>query len=162
VAEAAGRWLLQGEAQQEAFGRALARACGGHALIYLEGDLGSGKTTLARGVLRGLGHRGPVRSPTYTLLEPYDTATGPAYHLDLYRLGDPEELEYLGLRELLRGPALVLVEWPERGRGWLPPPDLRIRLEHRDGARALRVGAESGRGAEILDRLIREHALIQD
>ncbi|MHB8248102.1 MAG: tRNA (adenosine(37)-N6)-threonylcarbamoyltransferase complex ATPase subunit type 1 TsaE [Acidithiobacillus sp.] len=98
------------------------------AMIFLEGDLGVGKTTLARGVLRGFGVGGRVKSPSYTLIETYSTARGPALHLDLYRLSDGEELEFLGIRDYLGEAALWLIEWPERGGGFLPEPDLRLRL----------------------------------
>ncbi|MCP5137356.1 MAG: tRNA (adenosine(37)-N6)-threonylcarbamoyltransferase complex ATPase subunit type 1 TsaE [Gammaproteobacteria bacterium] len=111
--------------------------------VHLRGDLGAGKTTLVRAWLRGLGHQGAVRSPTYTLIEPYELDTGPGYHLDLYRLGDPEELEYLGLRDLLEVPALCLVEWPERGVGVLPPADLTIAIEHTGEARKLGLQTSS-------------------
>ncbi len=111
----------------EAAGAALARVEGVRT-VYLEGDLGAGKTTWVRGLLRALGHAGPVRSPTYTLVESYELDSGTILHFDLYRLGDPEELEYLGVRELHAPGALWLIEWPERGRGWLPEPDLRVRL----------------------------------
>lgn len=131
---------LSSEAAQLDFGRALAgRLRGQTGLVFLHGDLGAGKTTLVRGLLRGLGHQGAVRSPTYTLIEPYETGEQHIYHLDLYRLGDPEELEYLGLRDLLDGEGLLLVEWPERGAGVLPEPELIIEIEHAPPGRRLRL-----------------------
>ena len=126
---------VTGPEAQEALGALLAAHCPRPAVLYLEGDLGAGKTTLARGFLRALGHRGAVRSPTYTLLEPYELAAGSVFHLDLYRLADPEELAYLGLRDLVGERAILIVEWPERGEGGLPPADLRIRIEHRGAGR---------------------------
>ncbi len=131
------RLHLVGEQAQDAFGRSLAGFLAAPCVIYLEGDLGTGKTTLVRGILRGLGHAGSVRSPTYTLVEPYDIAGMRLYHLDLYRLGDPEELEYLGMRDLLEASSVLLVEWPERGAGALPPPDLVIHIAHASAARDL-------------------------
>ncbi len=127
--------LLADEAATCAFGEALARALpapeGCPLVIWLQGDLGAGKTTLCRAILRGLGWQGAVRSPTYTLMEPY-TLPHPriseVLHLDLYRLGDPAELEFLGLQDWLGQPALWLVEWPEKGRGYLPPADLLLTL----------------------------------
>lgn len=141
---------LRTEAEQEAFGGALARICRAPALVFLDGDLGTGKTTLVRGWLRGLGHEGAVKSPTYTLIEPYEINGQAIYHLDLYRLGDPGELEYLGLREMLAEDAILLIEWPQRGAGWLPVPDLTISIEHTGDGRHLTVVAESLQGAEIL------------
>jgi tRNA threonylcarbamoyladenosine biosynthesis protein TsaE len=127
------------EAAQLAWGAALAGVLGEvGGLVCLYGDLGAGKTTLVRGLLRALGHAGPVRSPTYTLIETYETEGIRVHHLDLYRLADPEELEYLGIRDLFDDQSLVLVEWPERGRGLLPEPDLSIRIEVRGGGRLLR------------------------
>jgi tRNA threonylcarbamoyladenosine biosynthesis protein TsaE len=139
-----------GEQAQEAFGGELAARLRAPCVIYLVGDLGTGKTTLVRGMLRGLGHRGSVRSPTYTLLEPYELAGFRLFHLDLYRLGDPEELEYLGLRDLLEGDSVLLVEWPERGAGFLPPADLEVRLHHADAARVLDLTPLTGAGAALL------------
>ena len=116
----------------DALGRALAATQPAEAMVHLRGDLGAGKSTLARAWLRALGVTGTIRSPTYTLVERYPlpaTATGPseALHLDLYRIGDPGELEFLGLDDVER--ALWLVEWPERGARTLAPADLLIRLE---------------------------------
>jgi tRNA threonylcarbamoyladenosine biosynthesis protein TsaE len=146
--------LLDDEAGQEAFGAQLAAVCDRPLLVFLEGDLGVGKTTLARGFLRRLGHRGAVKSPTYTLVEPYELGGRRVYHLDLYRVADPGELEYLGLREMLEEAALLLVEWPERGAGWLPAPDLRVRIAYAGGGRRVDVSAGSQRGAEILGHLL--------
>jgi len=134
------------------FGAALAAALDWPCLVFLEGELGTGKTTLVRGLLRAMGHQGPVRSPTYTLIESYETGSGPVHHLDLYRIGDAEELEYLGLRELL-DEALVLIEWPERGRGWLPVADLRLQLSQGDQSRRILLSALSPRGEQVLQQL---------
>lgn len=147
--------VLQGEAAQVAFGERLGRAVGRRGLVFLHGDLGAGKTTLVRGFLRARGHQGAVKSPTYTLIEPYELPDGRVYHLDLYRLADPEELEYLGLREILAEEAVLLVEWPERGRGWLPPPDLELRLSYAaDGeARRIELSAQTLAGEGMASRL---------
>ncbi|HCK80869.1 MAG TPA: tRNA (adenosine(37)-N6)-threonylcarbamoyltransferase complex ATPase subunit type 1 TsaE [Candidatus Competibacteraceae bacterium] len=116
--------LLDSAAATERLGAQLGRTLLPGCIIYLRGDLGAGKTTLARGLLHGLGHRGTVKSPTFTLVEPYELAGWRLFHWDLYRLSDPEELEYLGLREQLDGDAILLIEWPERGQGELPAADL--------------------------------------
>ncbi|WP_295347983.1 tRNA (adenosine(37)-N6)-threonylcarbamoyltransferase complex ATPase subunit type 1 TsaE [Thiolapillus sp.] len=131
------------EEEQMALGTCMARVFSGKPLlIYLNGDLGAGKTTLVRGFLRGLGFQGAVRSPTYTLVEPYPLEGMTVYHLDLYRLSDPEELEFLGGREIFSGTHQVLVEWPEKGEGWLPLPDLILQLGYQDTGRRLEVTCE--------------------
>lgn len=141
-------------AAMEALGAALARARRGRLHVYLRGDLGAGKTTLVRGFLRAAGHRGSVRSPTYTLVEPYELdGSGPAFHLDLYRLAAAEELEYLGVRDLEHPDGVLLVEWPERGAGALPPADLDVLITYRDGARRAALTAVSSRGVALLERL---------
>lgn len=144
---------LQGEEAQEALGGRLARHCLPPCIIYLHGELGAGKTTLVRGFLRGLGYQGNVKSPTYTLLEPYELADRACYHFDLYRLADADELEYLGIQDLLDDKAILLVEWPERGEGVLPPADLLIDLEHAGQARRLTLRGKTPTGVEAVQRL---------
>lgn len=138
------------EAAMVALGAELARALQPPAVVYLQGELGMGKTTLARGVLRALGHTGAVKSPTYTLVEPYDLPTLRLYHFDLYRLGDPEELEYVGIRDYFSEDSISLVEWPERGRGVLPPPDLVVSIQIAGRGRRLRFEAHTQRGVECV------------
>ena len=111
-------------------------------MVYLRGDLGAGKTTLVRGFLRGLGYQGVVRSPTYTLLEPYCVAGVEVLHLDLYRLSNPEELAYIGIRDLATEQTICFVEWPERGTGLLPPADLIIDFSYDSDRRELVLRAD--------------------
>jgi tRNA threonylcarbamoyladenosine biosynthesis protein TsaE len=146
------RLHLEGEEAQEGFGRRLAPLLTGGWIVHLHGDLGTGKTTLVRGILRGLGHAGAVKSPTYTLIEPYEPGGRPVFHLDLYRVGDSEELEYLGLRDILDGEGLVLVEWPDRAGTALPAPDLEIRITY----------SGTGRDLDVLGFGPRAQALIRE
>jgi tRNA threonylcarbamoyladenosine biosynthesis protein TsaE len=123
-----------------------------HAVVQLRGDLGAGKSTLARALLRALGVKGGIRSPTYTLVERYPLDDGhEAWHLDLYRIGQADELEFLGLDE--GSASLWLVEWPERGAGALPPTDLVVALEIDGQGRRARLSGASAAGAEWLQRL---------
>ena len=122
---------------------------GGAAVIGLAGGLGAGKTTLARAALRALGVGGTVRSPTYTIAEPYETRIGRIWHLDLYRIADPEELEYVAIRDLVAESAACLVEWPERGGGALPALDCRLTIAPSGHGRRLRMEWSTGRGRAI-------------
>lgn len=145
----------------ERLGRALAaalRAAPGGAAIGLEGELGAGKTTLARALIRALGHEGPVVSPTYTLLEPYPVAGRMLYHLDLYRLADPGELEYLGVRDWDPARDWLLVEWPEQGAGYLPPLALEVRLGYAGHARRATLVANDAEARRWLDQIGRDSA----
>lgn len=134
---------LADEAATLEFGAALLPRLGASALVFLRGGLGAGKTTLVRGILRGLGHEGSVKSPTYTLLEPYEVRGRKIYHFDLYRIGDPGELEFIGMDELLDEQALKLVEWPERAGDLLPVPDLEICLDPEGEGRRVEVSVPS-------------------
>jgi tRNA threonylcarbamoyladenosine biosynthesis protein TsaE len=107
----------------------------GGLVVHLHGDLGAGKTTLVRGFLRQLGVSGPVRSPTYTLVEPYRVGALTCVHVDLYRLQDPGETEEIGLREHLAPRTILLIEWPQKGAQAVPPPDLVIDLDYAGDAR---------------------------
>lgn len=127
-----------------ALGRALAATRPPKAMLHLAGDLGAGKSSLARALLRALGVEGSIRSPTYTLVERYAIPGGEAWHLDLYRIGDPGELEFLGLDP--SEATLWLVEWPERGAGALPSPDLRVELDHEAEGRVARLTGLSPAG----------------
>lgn len=139
----------------EAFGEAFACAARPALVTVLDGDLGAGKTTWVRAVLRAWGWTGPVRSPTYTLHETYDCATvGRIHHLDLYRLAAPDELAELGLADLWTVPAVWFFEWPSRGRGHLPPIDLTLQWRHQTAGRRVRLSASSATGAAVLARWI--------
>jgi tRNA threonylcarbamoyladenosine biosynthesis protein TsaE len=122
-------------------------------VVFLEGQLGAGKTTFARALLGALGVGERIKSPTYSLIESYRTGELDAHHLDLYRIADPGELEWLGLGELWSGPALAVIEWPERGGDALPKPDLVVRLEHAGSRRELVAEARSSRGERLLAAL---------
>lgn len=138
--------FLPGEAATEALARRLAPALLDGGVVFLRGELGAGKTTFARALLRALGVGERVKSPTYSLLERYAVNGHDAFHLDLYRIADAGELEWLGLDELDAPETLVLVEWPERGRGALPSPDLEVALEHDGTGRRVYLTPASERG----------------
>ncbi len=137
-------------------GHVLAEHIGEPLIITLQGDLGAGKTTLSRGILQGLGHQGAVKSPTYTLVEPYQLAAlGAVYHFDLYRLGDAEELEYMGFADYLADAGLCLIEWPEKGQGFLPEADIAVYISQPGEGRCVTLRAYSARGEQLTHQLNR-------
>ena len=120
-------------------------------VVYLHGDLGAGKTTLVRGLLHGLGHVGKVKSPTYTLVEPYVISGFNLYHFDLYRFVDPEEWEASGFRDYFNAQSVCFVEWPEKASGLLPEADIDIRLEPQDQGRKGVMTANTDAGKRSLE-----------
>lgn len=138
---------LLNEQETEQLGAELWRVLPEKCLVFLNGDLGAGKTTLTRGVLRAAGHKTAVKSPTYTLVEEYDLPDRKLYHFDLYRVKDPEELEWMGIRDYFDQQSLCFIEWPEQGKGFLPQPDVELTL----------ITVEEGREVEI--EIISEHLI---
>lgn len=139
-------------------GRALIQISDAPVCVFLEGELGAGKTTLVGGVLAALDIAGPARSPTYTLIEPYDVGGHQLYHIDLYRLTDPEEIEPLGLRDLLFPGAILLIEWPSRAIDRLPSADLSLSIEYAqppDDGRRVAISLGTSGTAGRLKRLLR-------
>jgi len=133
--------VLQSEAKQQAL------------VVYLNGDLGAGKTTLTRGFVRGMGHQGNVKSPTYTIVEPYELSKWRVFHFDLYRLADAEELEYMGIRDYFNDDCCCFIEWPEKGSGLLAKADLIINIAYQDEQRIIKLQAETDHGKQVLESL---------
>lgn len=150
MSEAVNSYFLPDSESMEGFGALLARCCEPGSVLYLCGDLGAGKTTLVRGFLRALGHRGAVKSPTYTLVEPYELGEQRINHFDLYRLGDPEELEYLGIRDYFDSHSISLVEWPQQGTGILPPALLTVQIDYDGRGRRITLLGTSPRAGTLL------------
>ena len=139
------KYQVADEQSMEMLGRQFSRCVRGGDIVFFQGELGAGKTTFVRGLLTGLGHKGSVTSPTYTLIEPYSFEDLMVYHLDLYRLNDPDELEMIGLRDLIGNQSILLVEWPDRGQGVLTLPSVTVSIEYRDSGRDLEIVTKDAR-----------------
>ena len=151
------KYELVDEQATVAFGNAMAGAVKSNLkkgiIVYLNGDLGAGKTTLTRGFVQGMGHKGNVKSPTYTLVEPYELPPWHVYHFDLYRLSDPEELEFMGIRDYFASHCNCFIEWPEKGSGLLANPDVIINIEYLDEHRLLEIEAYTDTGNSLIQIL---------
>jgi len=148
--------VLKDEQQMHAYGEKIAKAiCQINAplLIFLSGDLGAGKTTLSRGILAGLGHKGSVKSPTYTLVEPYDLDIGKVFHFDLYRLVDPEELYDIGFDDYLSEAQLCMVEWPDKGGSLVPKADISLQINSNETGREVILTAQTSLGSQCVNPL---------
>ncbi|MDO4429779.1 MAG: tRNA (adenosine(37)-N6)-threonylcarbamoyltransferase complex ATPase subunit type 1 TsaE [Lonepinella koalarum] len=122
-------------------------------VFYLNGELGAGKTTLSRGIIQAFGHQGKVKSPTYTLVEEYHLPEKQIYHFDLYRLSDPEELEFMGIRDYFSLNAVCLIEWAEKGKGLLEQADLQINIAYVDNARQIELIGTTAQGKQLIELL---------
>jgi len=143
--------ILHSEQEQEQLAARIAVASQLDLVIYLQGNLGVGKTTFARGFLRGCGYEGIVKSPTYTLVEPYEIGAGKiCYHFDLYRLINAEELEFTGARDYFDDESVCLIEWPEKAQGRLPAPDLKCVIQHHELGREITLQAGSTKGEALM------------
>ena len=147
------KFELASEKEMLGLGAMLARFLRGEGVVHLGGGLGAGKTTLCRGVLRAMGHSGAVKSPTFTLVEPYQISDSEVYHFDLYRLADPGELDYIGIDEYFGKKKLCLIEWPEKAIGYLPRHDLEITIDVLGEKRIIGIRSNSQTGEKICTQL---------
>jgi len=150
---AAKEFVFPTEQDLDGFAQRFARELAPPLVIWLEGDLGAGKTSFARGLIHAMGYSGRVKSPTYGLLEYYQLANLQVLHMDLYRISDPGELEFLGIGDLLDDATILLIEWPDRGDGWLPKPDFIFRFSYAETGRNLSVSAHTPRAQSLVEGL---------
>lgn len=147
--------ILKNEIELLKIGKILGKVATPPLVIYLTGELGAGKTTFSRGFLAGKGYEGRVKSPTYTLIEPYHLPNVDVFHFDFYRIQHSEELELMGIREFFYGGSICLIEWPEYGEGRIPKPDLEIKFEIIDDGRRLEIKDCSPNGKAVLEQFTR-------
>ena len=144
---------LDTEDDTHQFGALLGKHLSVPLVCYLRGDLGVGKTRLVRAVIQSLGYDGNVKSPTYTLVEPYQLQGVNIYHFDLYRISDPEELDFLGIRDYFDHQSISFIEWPDKGKGWLNAADLSILLEFNGDGRKIQLSGLTEKGINLLNKL---------
>jgi tRNA threonylcarbamoyladenosine biosynthesis protein TsaE len=151
------QFYLPNEQATDKLAAELAGLCQQATVIYLQGDLGAGKTAFSRGFIHGLGYVGRVKSPTYTLVEPYEVGPWRIFHFDLYRLSDPEELEFIGIRDYFDPDCLCLIEWPDKGAGLLAAADLSISIEFNQEGRTYVISGVSAYGQHLVAALTKIH-----
>lgn len=144
--------FLEGEQDTVDLGRRLAQVISPPLTVNLSGELGAGKTTLSRGLIQALGHNGTVKSPTYALVEPYEFENIDLFHFDLYRLSDPEELEYMGIRDYFTDRSVCIVEWPDRGHGLMPIADISITMKYVGTGREVEITSGTPQGHALLSK----------
>ncbi|MDD6177968.1 MAG: tRNA (adenosine(37)-N6)-threonylcarbamoyltransferase complex ATPase subunit type 1 TsaE [Succinivibrionaceae bacterium] len=153
-------YILENDDATVLFGKELAKCLEPNITIYLLGDLGAGKTTLTRGIVQGYGYEGIVKSPTFTLVEEYSFKNLMIYHFDLYRLNDPEELEFMGIRDYFKDNSIRLIEWPSKGEGIIDAPDLSINLKYFNNQRLIEIKANNSKCNLIVDKIEKNIATI--
>ena len=146
-------FFIENENDTVNFGAKLAKLIKTPFTLYLTGELGAGKTTMSRGIIQNMGHDGAVKSPTYALVEPYNLNDLEIYHFDLYRLSDPDELEFMGIRDYFNDKSICIVEWPDNGAGFIPSADVKINLSYQGLSRVCNIQAISVKGCELLAKL---------